>query len=137
LLKTGNPITIRAFHANAALTVSITLEANPRSPSQFVQVTETSVLRMGDLSVPFSLDKLNSTQLRQLGVSSSNDLVGKSGTIMTIFDAGDGVLYQCADIAFAAAGTATPKSKGSTLGDPLRVSIALSLLMMVMAGIML
>ncbi|KNE54173.1 hypothetical protein AMAG_00169 [Allomyces macrogynus ATCC 38327] len=103
----GTDLTINAFHTNAAFSVYVTLNDKPAAVKDFVKILDTNVAKLGNQTVAAPLDKLDAGALASLGLKSSTDLIGKSGTIMTTYDAGDGVLYQCGDVTFVQAGAAS------------------------------
>ena len=57
------------------------------------------------------MDKISPDSLRKLGLQGLSDLNNKEATVMTVYDGGDGVLYQCADVKLqAASGSPSPSS---------------------------
>ncbi|KAI9155952.1 hypothetical protein H9P43_009062 [Blastocladiella emersonii ATCC 22665] len=115
----GKPIGITAYHTNANFTIYISLKPAPAAVSDFTPVTNTLLGKVGAQTVDAPFDKLSESAVKGLGLKSAGDLVGKEGTIMTVYDAGDGVLYQCGDVSFQAAGGsggAAPGKSGAAGG---------------------
>ncbi|KNE65067.1 hypothetical protein AMAG_10731 [Allomyces macrogynus ATCC 38327] len=112
----GTDLTINAFHTNAAFSVYLTLNDKPAAVKDFVKILDTNVAKLGNQTVAAPLDKLDAGALASLGLKSTTDLIGKSGTIMTTYDAGDGVLYQCGDVTFVQAGASSGGDKAKSAG---------------------
>ena len=120
-----NPLSITAYHPNANFTVYFTLNPQPLAVGQFAPVGSTFLDRPGNLNVTgLELTKLPAASLTQLGVSSLSALNGKQGTIMTVYDAGDGVLYQCADVVLQLPGADAGKSSDASVAAPGKVLVA-------------
>ncbi|KAI9223545.1 hypothetical protein BC828DRAFT_339966, partial [Blastocladiella britannica] len=77
----------------------------PSAVGDFQPISNIFLGNIGNHTVPYPLTAIPANSATALGVQpDGSSLVGKSGTIMTIYDAGDGVLYQCGDVTFQASG---------------------------------
>ncbi|ORZ32043.1 hypothetical protein BCR44DRAFT_1463459 [Catenaria anguillulae PL171] len=122
----GNPIGITAYHANAAFSIFVSLSPKPMAMSDFTEYSSSRLDRVGKHTIEFPLDKGGSEAfLKAMQVKEVRELAGKSATIMTRYDGGDGTLYQCGDVVFEAAaskqGQAAAGKSGSGSGAAAQV----------------
>ncbi|KAJ3099135.1 hypothetical protein HDU96_010813 [Phlyctochytrium bullatum] len=95
-----------SFHASAQMTFSLALVEDPKesdfSAGSFSTVTTAALAKPGPFEVVVDLTKVQEAK------------VGANATLRIVYNAGDGILYQCSDVTLTAAETpsttATPKS---------------------------
>ncbi|KAI9219271.1 hypothetical protein BC828DRAFT_386555 [Blastocladiella britannica] len=123
----GQPIQINAEHANSNFTTYLSLKPAPAALADFQPISNALLSGLGKLSVPFPLTAIPAAAAKALSVQVSGaDLVGKTGTIMTTFDAGDGVFYQCGDVTFLAAAAVASSSSSSSSSSTTTAAAAAS-----------